>query len=139
MVQFYCLAVCFNLLSGLVLAAPYFSEKFPSVLTFREFIYNKKSLRIGFIISLFLIGILKLISVFKGDVIIVGDLLPSLTLLISGVTLLTEYLHSDSDDVETKGFLKKMDNIFVKHSSIVGVAAVVAACLHFLFPGVLFL
>ena len=139
MIQFYFLAVCFNLLGGCVLAAPHFSERFPSLPAFREFVYSKNSLRIGLITSLFLVGIFKIISVSQGDIIIVGDILPSLTLLISGLTLLTDYIHRDRDNVETKGLLKKMDDIFVKHSSIVGVAAVVAACLHFLFPGVLFL
>ncbi len=139
MVQFYFLAVCFNLIGGFVLAAPHFSEKFPALSAFREFVYSKKGIRIGLITSLFLVGILKIISVFKGDIIIVGDLLPSLTLMVSGFTLLIGYIYTDNDEVAVKGFLKKMDNIFVKHSSIVGVAAVVAACLHFFFPGVLFL
>ena len=139
MVQFYFLAICFNLLGGFVLAAPHFSEKFPVLSAIREFVYSKKGIRIGLIISLFLVGILKVISVSIGDVIIVGDLLPSLTLLISGLTLLTEYWYGNRDGVEKKGVLKKMDGIFVKNSSIVGVAAVVTACLHFLFPGVLFL
>ncbi len=139
MVQFYFLAVCFNLFAGLVLAAPHFSEKFPSLMGFREFVYSKKGIHIGLIASLFLLGALKIISVYKGDIIIVGDLLPSLTLLASGLTLLTEYMHGDHEDPETKGFLKKMDDIFVKNSSIIGVAAVVSGGLHFLFPGVLFL
>jgi len=139
MVQFYFLAVCFNLLGGFILAAPHFSERFPSLPVFREFVYSKKGIRIGLITSLFLIGVFKIISVSKGDIIIVGDLLPSLTLIASGLALLIEYINSDNDEVAAKGFLKKMDNIFVKHSSIIGVAAVIAACLHFLFPVVPFL
>jgi len=137
MVQFYFLAVCFNLLGGLVLAAPYFQERFPGVLGLREAIYGKAVLRIGLVSSLLIAGVLKIISVFNGDIIIIGDLLPVLTLLISGFTLLIEYI-SESNEVE-KGFIKKMDSIFVKHSSIIGVAAIVSGTLHFIFPGVLFL
>ena len=137
MVQFYFLAVCFNILGGVVLASPHFQERFSGISGLREFIYNKKFLRIGLISSLLIVGILKIISVFIGDIIIVGDLLPSLTLLFSGFTLLIEYL-SESNDAD-KGFIKKMDSIFVKHSSIVGVSAIVAGSLHFIFPGVLFL
>ena len=137
MVQFYFLAVCLNLVGGFVLAAPYFQERFPGVLSFRETIYDKTAFRIGLISSLLLIGILKIISVFNGDIIIVGDLLPVLMLLISGFTLLIEYI-SENNEAE-KGFIKKMDSIFVKHSSIVGVAAIVSGALHFIFPGVLFL
>ena len=137
MVQFYFLAVCLNLLGGLVLAAPYFKERFPGLSGLREFLFDKKSLRISLISSLLVVGVLKIVSVFIGDVIIVGDLLPSLTLLVSGFTLLVEYL-SESNEAE-KGFIKKMDGVFVQHSSIVGVAAFVAGTLHFIFPGVLFL
>ena len=137
MVQFYFLAVCLNLLGGLVLAAPYFQERFPGISRFREFLFEKKALRISLISSLLIVGILKIISVFVGDIIIVGDLLPSLTLLVSGFTLLVEYL-SESNDAE-KGFIKNMDDLLVKHSSIVGVAAFVAGTLHFILPGILFL
>lgn len=137
MVQFYFLAVCLNILGGLVLAAPYLKDRFPQVSALREFFYEKSSLHIGLISSLLLVGILKFISVFMGDVIIVGDLLPAFTLLISGSTMIVEII-SKNNDAE-KGFIKKMDSFFVKHSSIVGVAAIVAGTLHFIFPGVLFL
>lgn len=137
MVQFYFLAVCLNIFGGLVLAAPYFKDRFPGVSGLREFLFEKRSLRIGVISSLVILGILKFVSVYIGDVIIVGDLLPALTLLVSGFTMLVEYI-SESNDAD-KGFIKKMDSIFVKHSSIAGVAAIVAGTLHFIFPGVLFL
>jgi len=137
MVQFYFLAVCLNFIGGVVLAASWFQERFPGVLNFRETLFDKKTLRIGLISSLLLVGILKIISVFKGDIIIIGDLLPALALLTSGFTLLIEYLFENNE--AEKGFIKKMDSIFVKHSSIVGVASIVAGTLHFIFPGVLFL
>ncbi len=137
MVQFYFLAISLNIIGGLVLAAPYFKERFPGIVNLREIIFDKASFRIGLISALVIVGLLKIISVFIGDVIIVGDILPSITLLASGFTLLIEYL-SESNESE-KGFIKKMDSIFVKHSSIVGVAAIVAGTLHFIFPGVLFL
>jgi hypothetical protein len=137
MVQFYFLAICLNLIGGLVLAAPYFQDRFPGILSLRETILGKSSLRISLTSSLLIVGILKIISVFKGDVIIVGDFIPALTLLTSGFTLLIEYF-SEHNEAE-KGLIKKMDSIFVKHSSIVGVASIVAGSLHFIFPSVLFL
>ncbi len=137
MVQFYFLAICLNLIGGLVLAAPYFQDRFPMISRLRETLYSKTSLRIGLISSLLVVGILKIISVFIGDVIIVGDLLPVLALLTSGFTLLVEYI-SEGNEAE-KGFIIKMDSIFVKRSSIVGVAAIVIGVLHFIFPSVLFL
>jgi hypothetical protein len=137
MIQFYFLSICLNILGGLVLAAPYFSERFPGIASLRGYIFDKSGLRIGLTIALLLIGVMKIISVSIGDVIIAGDLLPALTLLLSGFTMLIEYIFENNEP--ESGFLKKMDNIFVKHSSIIGVAALVAAGLHFIFPTVLFL
>ncbi|MCK5200689.1 MAG: hypothetical protein KAR21_20180 [Spirochaetales bacterium] len=137
MVQFYFLSVCLNILGGLVLAAPHFSERFPGILSLRGYIFDKSGLRIGLIAALLLIGVMKIISVSNGDVIIVGDLLPSLTLLLSGFTLLVEFIFENKES--ESGFLKKMDSIFVKHASITGIAALVAGGLHFIFPTVLFL
>ncbi len=137
MIQFYFLSICLNIIGGLVIAAPHFSERFPGITAFRGYIFEKTGLRIGLIAALFLIGIMKIISVYTGDVIIVGDLFPALTLLISGFTMLVEYIFENSES--ESGFLKKMDGIFVKHASITGISALVAGALHFIFPTVLFL
>ncbi len=137
MVQFYFLSICLNILGGLVLAAPHFAERFPGISSLRGYIFDKSGLRIGLIAALLLIGVMKIISVSIGDVIIVGDLLPALTLLLSGFTLLVELIFENNES--ESGFLKKMDSIFVKHASITGIAALVAGSLHFIFPTVLFL
>ena len=137
MIQFYFLSICLNILGGLILAAPHFSERFPGISSLRGYIFDKTGLRIGLTVALLLIGVMKIISVSIGDVIIVGDLLPALTLLFSGFTMLIEYIFENNES--ESGFLKKMDSIFVKHASITGVAALVAAGLHFIFPAVLFL
>ena len=137
MVQFYFLSICLNILGGLVLAAPHFSERFPGISSFRGYFFDKSGLRIGLFISLLLIGVIKIISVTAGDVIIVGDLLPAFTLLLSGFTLMIEYI-IENNESESR-FLGKMDSIFVKHASITGIAALVSGSLHFFFPTVLFL
>lgn len=137
MVQFYFLSICLNVLGGLVLAAPHFSERLPGILSLREYIIDKTGLRIGLIAALLLIGVMKIINVSPGDIIIVGDLLPALTLLLSGFTLLVEFIFENNES--ESGFLKKMDSVFVKHASITGIAALVAGGLHFIFPTVLFL
>lgn len=137
MVQFYFLSICLNILGGLVLAAPHFSERFPGISSLREYIFGKTGLRIGLIAALLLIGVIKIITVSPGDIIIVGDLLPALTLLLSGFTLLVEFIFENNES--ESGFLKKMDSVFVKHASITGIAALVAGGLHFIFPAVLFL
>ena len=137
MVQFYFLSICLNIVGGLTLAAPHFSERFPGISSLRGYIFGRLGLRIGLIAALLLVGVMKIISVTIGDIIIVGDLLPALTLLISGFTMLIEYIFENNES--ESGFLKKMDSIFVKNASITGIAALVAGGLHFIFPTVLFL
>ena len=137
MVQFYFLAVCLNIIGGLVLGASSFKDRIPGLSVFRKFIFDNTTLRVGLISSILIVGILKFVSVFIGDILVVGDLLPALTLLVSGFTLLVEYMSEKNDS--DKAIINKMDSIFVKHSSIVGIAAIVAGSLHFIFPGVLFL
>ena len=137
MIQIYFLSICLNIAAGMILSASYFSERFPVTAVFREFIFKKTGLRIGLTAALILVGIMKIISVTAGDVIIVGDFLPALALLISGGTLLIEYLTEGDEPVE--GFAAKLEDIFVKHESITGIVCLVAAVFHFIFPSVLFL
>ncbi|MCF6334483.1 MAG: hypothetical protein L3J12_01915 [Spirochaetales bacterium] len=137
MVQLYFLSICLNIFGGLILAAPHFSERFPALSGIREYVYSINILKYGVMVLLPLIGIMKLISVYTGDVVVVGDLLPALTLIAAGFTMIVEHL-SEKSESENR-FLKKMDKIFVRYESITGVAALVAGVLHFIFPSVLFL
>ncbi len=137
MVQLYFLSICLNILGGLILGAPHFSERFPGLSGLREYIYSRSGLKYGVMALLLLVGIMKLISVYKGDVVVVGDLLPALTLLAAGFTMIIEHLSANPES--ENGFLKKMDKIFVRYESITGVAALVAGVMHFIFPSVLFL
>ena len=84
-----------------------------------------------------LIGLLKLLSVIEGDVPVIGDLLPAAANLLSGLVLVFEYYRSRSSVVVTA----QADGIgiLLGYKKIIGIASLVAAVLHFLFPKVLLL
>lgn len=83
------------------------------------------------------IGFFKLLTVMRGDIPVVGDLLPSLAGLASGFTLLLEFYKLNSNT--TTEALERMDKIFVANKKTVGIATMVLGFTHFLFPNVLFL
>ena len=103
----------------------------------REFLSQHGNLKLGLAILSFLIGIFKLLSVTRGDVIIVGDLLPALAGLIMGSILALEYYQERSSS-ETAD-LGKFSGFLLNTRQTFGLAGIIIAILHFLFPGVLFL
>ncbi len=137
MIQFYLLAVCLNIAGGLILSSDFFSEKIPFAATLRDSVQEKQSWRIIFILLLLFTGIFKVLSVTKGDVPVVGDLLPALSLLLIGITSLSNYFAEKSDTEGT--FFHRMNAVLTPNSHIIGVSAIVLGLLHFLFPTVLFL
>ncbi|MBN1686360.1 MAG: hypothetical protein JW852_06870, partial [Spirochaetales bacterium] len=76
MIQIYFLSILTTLLSGLVLSADHYSTKFPGFIAVRDFFKAKPGLRVSIGVITFLTGFLKLLTVTKGDVPVVGDLLP---------------------------------------------------------------
>ncbi len=137
MVQFYFLAVCLNVIGGLILSAQYFSEKLPFLTTMRNTIIEKQANRVVFILLTAFTGIFKILSVMQGDVPVVGDLFPALSLLLIALTFTVEFF-ADKSSVEGT-LISRFDNILVKNSQILGAGAVIIGALHFIFPGVLFL
>ena len=137
MVQFYLLAVCLNIAGGLILSAEFFSDKIPFAATLKEAVEEKQAWRVIFVILLLFTGLFKILSATKGDVPIVGDLLPALSLLLIGISLLSEFITDKSDTEGT--FIHKINSVLGPNSHIIGVSAVVIGILHFLFPSVLFL
>ncbi len=137
MIQFYLLAVCLNIAGGLILSADFFSEKIPFAATLRDSVQEKQSWRIIFIVLLLFTGVFKVLSVTKGDVPVVGDLLPALSLLLIGISSLSGFFAEKSDTEGT--FFHRMNAVLTPNNHIIGVSALVLGLLHFLFPSVLFL
>ncbi|MCF7913631.1 MAG: hypothetical protein K9L66_00535 [Spirochaetaceae bacterium] len=137
MVQFYLLAVILNILGGLILAAPLLQEKIPMLEKLHEGLRINIASRMVFILLSLVVGIFKILSVTKGDVAVVGDLLPALSLLLMAGVFFLDYYKEQSEIGSS--FIDKLQRIFVDNKSAIGITLVVIGLLHFLFPRVLFL
>ncbi|MAG13875.1 MAG: hypothetical protein CMN78_04705 [Spirochaetales bacterium] len=137
MIQFYFLSILANILGGLSLAADHYDEKISGFSRIKQFFEGNPGIRVTVGIVAFLAGFLKLLSVTKGDVPVVGDLLPSLSGLLIGATMLIER-YKEKTTVES-GAIDVANKVLIKNKSIIGTVGVVVAALHFLLPGVLFL
>lgn len=141
MLQFYFLSIAANLIGGLALASGYLEERLSGVSGMKTFFDTKPGLRVTVGVIAVVAGVLKLLSVTRGDVPVVGDLIPSLTSLGVGTALLFErYKEKTTIPAESQsGLLDTVDRVVIKNKSILGSASIVVAIVHFLLPGVLFL
>ncbi|MDR1898799.1 MAG: hypothetical protein LBQ55_02205 [Treponema sp.] len=136
MIQFYFLSILFNLVSGYLLITDK-AEDEESVENSMKFSINAGTLKLILGVLTALTGLLKLLSSVEGDVPVAGDLLPALTGMAAGVFLVFSY-YRERSTLETDT-IRHTGEIILKHKKWVGMVAVAAALLHFLFPRVLFL
>ena len=82
-------------------------------------------------------GFFKLLSAVRGDIPVIGDLIPAFAGLIGGFTLLYDFYKQRStvDEDSLPPVVKKI----IGARKYVGIGCLLAAILHFLFPTVLFL
>ena len=124
MLQFYFLSIFFNLLTGFVLVN---SQK-----NFIELsILNERVFRIVLGVTTAVTGLIKLFVVVNSRAVIVGDFLPAVAGMAGGFSLFVQD--------ENLNLVEWLKNIFVANKMIVGIACLVIALLHFVFPGALFL
>ena len=83
------------------------------------------------------VGLLKLLSPVRGDLLIIGDLIPALLGFAAGFILLFDYYRDRSslNTEQSDGFAQ----ILAGKRKWIGYTALIAAALHFLFPQALFL
>lgn len=165
MIQFYFLSILFNLFVGLILIygkkqpqnLSTYSDaeeeqnqnngdekssfkdkvnKFGKTINENQFVSNRTfKLVLGILAAL--TGIMKLLSVVRTDVPVVGDLLPSLVGLFGGASLILDYVSSqESSTLKFPTFIQKY---FIEDTKILGYFCVIVAIVHFIFPDVLFL
>ena len=136
MLQFYFLSVVTNVLGGFALASDTIGERFTGLSSLGE-LFEKNSTRMILGIITIILGIFKLLSVTKGDIPVVGDLIPALSGIAIGITLTVESYKQRSD--VTNPAVERIDNVFVRNKLLIGIIGIVVGILHFLFPTVLFL
>jgi len=135
MLQFYFLSVLLNALAGYIL----FTGDEKGVLEFKGNL-SLKDETVRFVIGILtaLTGLLKLLSPVKGDVPVIGDLVPAIMGFLCGFALIFEYYRNRSS-VEVTDRTERIDRILVSNKKIIGIAGIVAAILHFIFADVMLL
>ena len=135
MLQFYFLSIVLNALAGFILI----SGDEVGVLEFKSsFSLKDETLRLVAGILSVVIGVLKILSPIEGDIPVVGDLVPAAAGILAGLVLVFEY-YWDRSTLDASAHDGRIDRILVSNKKIIGVAAIIAAGLHFLFPKVLLL
>jgi len=135
MLQFYFLSIALNALAGYILI----TGNEDGALGFKSGLSLKgESFKLVVGILAVITGLLKLLSVVEGDVPVVGDLFPALAGFLSGFILIFEYYRNRSS-LEVSGHTEKVDRLLVANKKVIGIAALIAAAMHFLFPKVLLL
>lgn len=141
MLQFYFLSIVANLVGGLALSSAYLDERLSGVSGLKAFFDTKPGVRVSFGVVALVVGILKLLSVTRGDVPVVGDLIPAVTGLIVGTALLFErYREKSTIPAETQsGIVAVVDRLVLRNRTVIGITSLLVSALHFLIPRVLFL
>jgi len=135
MIQFYFLSVLLNGLAGYIL----FTGDEGAVLEFKSgFSLKDETFKFVLGILLAITGLLKFLSPIEGDIPIIGDFFPGLVSLLAGFVLIFEYYRNRSS-LDSTEHTERIDRILVKNKKIIGMAAIIAAILHFIFPKVLLL
>jgi len=134
MLQFYFLAVVLNATAGYLL---FFGEEGGIAEAQCEFLKNETFKLVLGILSV-ITGLLKLLSPVEGNVPIIGDLFPAVTVFLCGFIFVYEYYKTRST-VEVPEHPEKIGKVLIGYKKIIGMAALIAAVLHFLFPTVLLL
>ncbi|MDR0598254.1 MAG: hypothetical protein LBG14_07085 [Treponema sp.] len=136
MIQFYFLSILLNGLSGYALIRNTDEDAVLLDTGFRFSIHNE-TCRFILGAATIVTGLLKILSSSRGDVPVVGDLVPALAGFLAGFILVFEYYRSRST-MEPE-HTEKIEQVLIHNKKWVGYFALAAAALHFLLPSVLFL
>lgn len=136
MVQFYFLSVLLNILTGFVLSIDLLAERMEWVSSLKLPLSNNV-FRFVVGISAAAVGFLKLLSVFRGDIPVVGDLLPAAAGILMGVMLIIDYYKAKA--AVSSQAIDAIDRVFIRRKSVIGIIGIIIGVLHFFMPSVLFL
>jgi len=136
MIQFYFLSVLLNVIAGYALFAFNAESKGSKFDGVREFVKDPViRLVVGVLCAT--VGFMKLLTVMRGDIPVVGDLIPSFAGMAAGFTMLLEFYRGNS--TVTTPTLEKLDKIFIANRRVVGIVSMASGFAHFLFANILFL
>ena len=135
MFQLYLLTVLTNILAGLALAGVFLSERFERFGEYTDFMSNSWYRVILGAISL-LVAVINFFPAYEGDIAILGELLPSLAGLATGILLLAEFVNSrrTEDANKTVEIAEKVETFSGPYLTVVGIASVIIGILHAVLP-----
>lgn len=133
MVQVYFLVILSNLLMGVILSKDFLDSKIENFSQFNQ-ILSSEILQVTTGCIGTIVGILALFLRYTGNLIVLGDLIPAMISIISGITLFVEYIaHEENKDSSMVNFFKKT---FIKNRTVLGFVAIAVGILHFIAPSV---
>lgn len=135
MIQFYFLSILLNALAGYGLAMDQ-DKQTPAPGSLKEYLLNE-TFRLVLGVLTLSTGFFKLLSAVRGDIPIIGDLVPAAAGLAAGFALAFEFYRSHTTIPSLAS--ERLELIFVKNRKWLGYGAMAAAVAHFLFPTVLFM
>lgn len=136
MIQFYALSVFLTILAGYALVSRDAPQRGTATDGIRSFL-SDRIVRLILGIMSTSVGFFKLLAVMRGDIPVVGDLLPAAAGMASGFTLLLEF-YRDSSEVKSE-LVAKLEGALLDKSRLIGIAAMATGFIHFLFAQVIFL
>ncbi len=136
MAQIYLLSVVANMVAGLTLAGDYFGARMGFLAGFNN-LRAKRGPVVSLGVATALIGLLKLIVGSPGETVaFAGDLLPGLAGVGLGLMLLAEKRTPAPGATETGQKVERAIGSALARRVPAGIAGVVVAIVHFLFPAV---
>jgi hypothetical protein len=136
MIQFYFLSILFNGLSGYALIRNSDDDAVDPEKGFHLSLQNEIC-RLILGAATILTGLLKILSSLRGDVPVLGDIVPALAGFLAGFILVFEYYRGRST-LEPE-HTEKIEQVLIHNKKWIGYFALAAAALHFILPSVLFL
>lgn len=152
MAQFYFLSILMNILAGLILVFGInlvservdddfdedISESDKKVKkTFGDLGLDSPGFRMVTGILCVFVALMKILSVFRNDVPVIGDLIPAFAGFAGGASILLEYyIYTSDQEISVNENVQK---VFIDSRKIIGYICFAAAVMHFVFPQVLFL
>jgi len=133
MVQFYALSVFINIIIGSLLSIDGKSEEAGFFSRLKDVLEDR-----GFKFSLgilsLIIGLFKILTPTRGDIPVVGDLMPAVAGIVLGGVLLLEFFRTKSD-VSSEA-ISKIEGAVAQNRKFIGITGIVIGILHFLMPAV---
>jgi hypothetical protein len=139
MIQFYFLSILLNGLTGYLLIREKDGDEGDTPERVFRFSLQNETLRLVLGILTMATGLLKILSSVQGDIPVIGDLVPALAGLGAGFVLVYEFYRSRSGtDFEKSEKIEKIEGLLTRRR-LIGIIALAAAAVHFLFPQALLL